>query len=193
MAWRNKQQGFSPDDLCEALDLLWDNHQTGLPIMPEGQASRAHAPKASTTTLGEWCQQGCPAHLLRRNAAAVKGESTAPKSQDKHKAKEDKEAIKEKAESLQQVLDDLPDASPLRPDFEASCKACRGSSKTKEARGPGWTLPKHGFAEPKLPGKKEQAMEDAAKALEEAKQEAEEAQKALEEVRATMHGSQHGG
>ena len=41
------------------------DHQTGLQIMPEGQASRAHAPKASSTTLGEWCQQGCPAHLLR--------------------------------------------------------------------------------------------------------------------------------
>ena len=42
------------------------DHQTGLQIMPKGQASRAHTPKANTTTLGEWCQQDCPAHLLCR-------------------------------------------------------------------------------------------------------------------------------
>ena len=62
-------------------------------------------------------------------ADVVKGESMAPRTPNKDKAKEDKEAVKEKAESLQQVLDDVPDDSP----FDL------------------WTLPKHGFAEPKRP------------------------------------------
>ena len=119
--------------------------------------------------------------------AAVKGESTAPKSTDKDKAKEDKEAIKEKAESLQQMLDDLPEDSLLRPDLETQLQSLQGQLEDKRSKGA-----RLDSAEARLrraeasQAKKEQALEDAAKALEEAKQETEEAQKALEEVRAIM-------
>ena len=118
-------------------------------------------------------------------AAAVKGESTAPKTPEKDKAKEDKEAIKEKAESLQQILDDLPEDSLLRPDLEAQLQSLQGQLEDKRSKGA-----RLDSAEARLrraeasQAKKEQALEDAAKALEEAKQETEEAQKALEEVRA---------
>ena len=44
MAWRSRQQsGFSPDDLCEALDLLWENRQKqnkGPPNKPPAGARR---------------------------------------------------------------------------------------------------------------------------------------------------------
>ena len=116
-----------------------------------------------------------------------KGESTAPKSQDKDKAKEDKEAVREKTESLQQVLDDLPEDSPLRPDVEAQLQNLQGQLEDKRSKGARLDSAEARLrrAEASL-AKKEQAMEDAAKALEEAKQEAEEAQKTLEEVRAIM-------
>ena len=160
------------------------DHQTGLQIMPEGPASRAHTSKASTTTLDEWCQQGCPSYLLRCGRERREHGSQKPR-QDK--AKEDKEAIKEKAESLQQVLDDLPDDSLLRPDFEAQLQSLQGQLEDKRSKGARLDSAEARLrrAEASL-AKKEQALEDAAKALDEAKQEADEAKKTLEEVRATM-------
>ena len=89
---------------------------------------------------------------------------------------------------MQQVLDDLPDDSPLRPDFEAQLQSLQGQLEDKRSKGARLDSAEARLrrAEASL-AKKEQAMEDAAKALEQAKQEAEEARKALEEeVRATM-------
>ena len=109
------------------------DHQTGLQIVPEGQASRAHAQK--TVAPPRSANGASKAAPPTSYAAAVKGESTAPKSQDKEKAKEDKEAIKEKAESWQQVLDDLPDESPLRPEVEAQLQSLQGQLEDKRSKG----------------------------------------------------------
>ena len=233
MAWRSRPQGFSPNDLCEALDLLWENRQKqnkGPPNKPPGDkpdrkaqntrplseraektdaqwlCSGCKAPNWTTRQVCRSCQKARPQELTPQKptpprstsgaskaapptsyAAAVKGESTAPKSPDKDKAKEDKEAIKEKAESLQQVLDDLPDDSLLRPDFEAQLQSLQGQLEDKRSKGARLDSAEARLrrAEASL-AKKEQALEDAAKALDEAKQEADEAQKTLEEVRATM-------
>ena len=240
MAWRNRQQaGFSPNDLCEALDLLWESRQKqnkGPPNKPPAGARRpgdrpdrkaqntrpmseraertdaqwlcsgCKAPNWTTRQVCRSCQKARPQELTPQKpppprstsgaskaapptsyAAAVKGESTAPKSPDKDKAKEDKEAIKEKAESLQQILDDLPEDSLVRPDLEAQLQSLQGQLEDKRSKGARLDSAEARLrrAEAAL-AKKEQALEDAAKALEEAKQEADEAQKALEEVRAIM-------
>ena len=247
MAWRNRQQaGFSPDDLCEALDLLWENRQKqnkGPPNKPPASARRSgdkpdrkaqntrplseraektdaqwlcsgcKAPNWTTRQVCRSCQKARPQELTPQKpapprstsgaskaapptscAAAVKGESTAPKNPDKDKAKEDKEAIKEKAESLQQVLDDLPDDSLLRPDFEAQLQSLQGQLEDKRSKGA-----RLDSAEARLrraeasQAKKEQALEDAAKALEEAKQETEEGGPENPRGSSCHHGSQHGG
>ena len=118
MAWRNKQQqGFSPDYLCETLDLLSEDrqkqrtqqqprarctastetqcyvqgarHPSGQPKRfadHEGLASRAPSKPSNTTTLGQWCQQGCPNHLLC--CGRQRKEHGPPKTQDKEKQSE---------------------------------------------------------------------------------------------------------
>ena len=72
--------------------------------------------------------------------------------------------MKEKAESLQQVLDDLPDDSLLRPDFEAQLQSLQGQLEDKRSKGARLDSAEARLrrAEASL-AKKEQAMEDAAK------------------------------
>ena len=120
-----------------------------------------------------------------------KARARLPKAKPKTKPRRTRRQSKRKPSPCSRCSTTCPTTAASTRPSRPSCKVCRGSSKTKEAKGPGWTLPKHGFAEQKASlAKKEQAMEDAAKALEEAKQEAEEAQKALEEGRATMVAEQ---
>ena len=133
-----------------------------------------------------------PARLPRQPPTLQQSKARArlPKAKTKTKPRRTRRRSKRKpspCESLQQVLDDLPEDSPLRPDFEAQLQSLQGQLEDKRSKGARLDSAEARLrrAEASL-AKKEQAMEDAAKALEEAKQEAEEAQKALEEVRASM-------
>ena len=129
--FRKSRSYRNPMTMCGLQGTQLD-HPKGLEIMPEGQASRAPNPPSNTTTLGKWCQQGCPTHLLRSSCQRREHGSQKPRQRQNQGGQGGRQ---KKNRVFAAGVWNLPDESPLRPDFEAQLQSVQAQLKDKRSKG----------------------------------------------------------